>query len=326
MGFNDIIGQEKTVNYFKRAISNEKIAHAYIFEGPSGIGKVAIATAFAKGIQCKNYHEDACNICISCLKVNGNNHPDIKMIEPEGKSIKNKQIEEMQQDLLRKPYEGNKKIYIIKHANQMTVSAQNRLLKTLEEPPQYAVILLMSANSNSFLPTIKSRCQILKFNRMGQNDIEQILTSKYGMNQEEGRVLAAFSDGILGKAIQLKESDVFRIKREETIEVIENVLKKDPLVAFDAVEFFQKYKDDINEILDYILFWFRDLLMLIQTGSDKFLINMDKKNTLQKHRGHIAYERIGNIINIIEKTKNDIKANVNFQLAIEMMLLTIQEV
>lgn len=326
MGFKDIIGQEKTVNYLRKAINNQKIAHAYIFEGPNGVGKVKTAINFAKGIQCKNYHDDACDTCISCLKVDGNNHPDIKIIEPEGKSVKNKQIEEFQQDLLRKPYEGNKKVYIIKDANNMTIRAQNRLLKTLEEPPKYGVILLMSTNVNSFLPTIKSRCQILKFHRIAQKYIEEILINKYEIDKQEARVLSAFSDGILSKAVKLKMSDEFRTKREETIGIIERVLNKDPLIIFDLVEFFQKNKEDIDEILDFMLFWFRDLIILMQTDSDKFLINIDKKNTLQNHMGHIACERIGNIINVIEKTKNDIKANVNFQLAIEMMLLHIQEV
>ncbi|QEK13400.1 DNA polymerase III subunit delta' [Crassaminicella thermophila] len=326
MGFKDIVGQEKTINFLKRSIKNKRIAHAYIFEGPEGVGKFNTAIAFAKGIQCKSYHEDACNICSSCLKVNGGNHPDIKIIEPEGKSIKNKQIEEFQQDLSRKPYESNKKIYIIKDANSMTASAQNRLLKTLEEPPEYAVIILMSNNVSSFLPTIKSRCQILKFHRIGEKYIEAFLINKYKIEKDEAKVLAAFSDGIIGKAIKLKESEEFKTKREETIQVIEKILKKDPLTPFEEVEFFQKHKDHIDEILDFMLFWFRDIMIITQTRTDKFLINLDKKNTLQNHMHHIAYEKIGDIITVIEKTKNDIKANVNFQLAIEMMLLTMQEV
>ncbi|QXM06880.1 DNA polymerase III subunit delta' [Crassaminicella indica] len=325
MRFKDIIGQEKGINYLKRSIQNKRIAHAYIFEGPKGVGKAQIALVFAKAIQCKNYYEDVCNHCSSCLKVNTNNHPDIKMIEPEGKSIKNNQIEDFQQDLLRKPYESNKKIYIIKDANLMTDSAQNRLLKTLEEPPAYAVIILLSTNANSFLPTIKSRCQILKFHPIGEKIIEDILVNKYGMQTDEAKVLAAFSDGSLGKALKLKESEEFKIKREETIKVIEKLLKKDQLMVFELFEFFQQNKAYIDEILDFMLFWFRDILLLSQTESDKFLVNMDKKAALQRHMNYIAYNKIGNIIHIIEKTKNDIKANVNFQLAIEMMLLTIQE-
>ncbi|MCT4607014.1 MAG: DNA polymerase III subunit delta' [Marinisporobacter sp.] len=326
MDFKDIIGQEKVIRYLKTSIRNKRIAHAYIFEGPKGIGKVDGAIVFAKAVQCKNYEGAICNHCSSCLKVDTNNHPDIKIIEPEGKSIKNKQIEEFQQDLLRRPYESNKKIYIIKDANLMTDSAQNRLLKTLEEPPEYAIIILISMHANSFLPTIKSRCQILKFSPIGEKIIEELLKDRYKVSSKEAKVLAAFSDGILGKALRLKESEEFKNKREETIQVIEKLLNKDALIVFDLVEFFQNNKEDIYEILDFMLFWFRDVLLLSQTGEDQFLINIDQEETLQRHMYAIGYNKIGNIISTIEKTKNDIKANVNFQLAIEMMLLTIQEV
>ncbi|WZL73421.1 DNA polymerase III subunit delta' [Clostridiaceae bacterium 35-E11] len=326
MNFKDIIGQEQVIYYLKQTIINKKIAHAYIFEGPPEVGKGMAALAFAKGIQCKNYGQDACNICSACVKANRSNHPDIKIIEPEGKSIKNRQIEEFQQDLLRKPYESNRKIYIIKKANDMTISAQNRLLKTLEEPPPYAVILLMSTNVNSFLPTIKSRCQIVKFRRVGEKDIQLFMMKKYGICEEEARVFAAFSDGIPGRAMKLKESEEFKIKREKTIEIIEELMQNNPLKAFEFVDFFQQNKDNIDEILDFMLFWFRDMVILIETGTEKFLINLDKKNNLQKHLHCIGFEKITNIIEIIEKTKNDIKANVNFQLAVEMMLLNIQEV
>lgn len=326
MDFKDIVGQEQVIYYLRQMIINKKIAHAYIFEGPPEVGKIMAAKAFAKGIQCKNYGQEVCNICAACVKANRNNHPDIKIIEPEGKSIKNRQIEEFQQDLLRKPYESHKKVYIIKNANDMTISAQNRLLKTLEEPPSYAVIILISTNVNSFLPTIKSRCQILKFHRVGEKHIQRFMINKYGICEEQARVFAAFSDGIPGRAIKLKESEEFKTKREKIIEMIEELLQNNPLKAFELVDFFQQNKDNIDEILDFMLFWFRDILILMETGSEKFLINLDKKSTLQKHLHRIGYEKITHIIEEIEKTKNDIKANVNFQLAVEMMLLNIQEV
>lgn len=325
MGFERIVGQRLIVDSLRNAIKTGKIGHAYIFEGAEGIGKATTAMTFAKGIHCKNYNQDMCDQCVSCLKMDGNNHPDIKVIEPEGKSIKNKQIEEFQQDLLRKPYESDKKVYIIKNADVMTDSAQNRLLKTLEEPSLYAVIILISTNINNFLPTIKSRCQIVKFHPIGDNLMEEFLINRYGIEKDEAKILSAFSDGVIGKAINLKESEDFNIKREETIHTIKEILEKDPIKAFEVVEFFQKYKDDVFEILDFILFWFRDLLLLAHTDSDIFLINRDKEDILYEHMKYVSYEKIGQIIKEIEKTKNDIKANVNYQLAIEIMLLRIQE-
>lgn len=326
MGFHKIIGQEKIIQQLKSAIQHHRVAHAYMFDGPEGIGKGLTALAFAKALMCKNGGGEACNVCSSCLKFQHDNHPDIQIIEPEGSSIKNKQIEDFQQDVLIKPYESNKKVYIMKDAHLMTVSAQNRLLKTLEEPPAYAVIIFITTTASSFLSTIRSRCQIFKFNRVGQACIEGFLMKKYGMNQEDARVYSAFADGIIGKAVKLKESEAFKILREETIDVIDAVLEKEPLKVFSLVDFFEKHKENVDEILDFILVWFRDILILRETRTDTFLINLDKKNDLQKHLNRIGYEKISHIIEIIEKTKRDIKANVNFQLAIEILLLNIQEV
>jgi DNA polymerase-3 subunit delta' len=326
MGFHEIIGQEKMTQQLQSAILHQRVAHAYIFDGPEGIGKGLTALAFAKALMCKEGKGTACNLCSSCVKFQHDNHPDFQMIEPEGASIKNKQIEDFQQDILIKPYESNKKVYIMKDAHQMTVSAQNRLLKTLEEPPTYAVIIFITTSGNSFLPTIRSRCQMFKFNRVGQACIEEFLIKKYDMTQADARVYSAFSDGIIGKAIKLKESEAFNILREETIDVIDAVLEKEPLRVFGLVDFFDKHKENIEEVLDFILVWFRDILILKETKTDTFLINLDKKNDLQKHLNRIGYEKISHIIGIIEKTKRDIKANVNFQLAIEILLLNIQEV
>lgn len=326
MGFHEIIGQDKIVQHLKSAILYNRIAHAYIFDGPEGIGKELTALAFAKAVVCKQGQGDACHICPSCIKFHRNNHPDIRVIEPEGNSIKNKQMEDFQQDILIKPYESNKKVYIVKDAHDMTISAQNRILKTLEEPPAYAVIIFITTNANSLLPTVRSRCQILKFHRVGQSCIEEFLMKKYGMEQGEARVFSAFSDGIIGKAVKLKESEVFKVRREETIDIIEAVLEKEIVEIFHLIDFFEKYKENIDEILDFMLVWFRDMLMLKETGTDVFLINLDKRNILQRHLYRIGYEKTSHIIEIIEKTKRDLKANVNFQLAMEMLLLNIREV
>jgi DNA polymerase-3 subunit delta' len=325
MQFKDMIGQERLIHYLEVSIINQTIGHAYIFEGPEGIGKRRAAIAFAKGIQCRNYQGDACNTCSSCLKINSGNHPDVRVIEPDNTTIKNKQIEELQQDLLRKPYESGKKIYIIHQADCMTISAQNRLLKTLEEPPEYGIILLMSTNANRFLPTIRSRCQILKFNRVEEQKIEKFIKNNYHVAEDEAKMLAGLSDGLIGKAVKMQESEDFKVQREEVIQIIEKVLNENELNVFDSVKFFQIYKENIDELLDWMILWFRDMLILQETGSEKFLINSDKSVTLQRQFNRIGYEKITNSIKIIEKTKKNIKANVNFQLAIEIMLLSMQE-
>lgn len=326
MSFKDILGHEKLIDYLKRSIEMNKIGHAYIFDGPMGSGKKTTATVFSKGVLCKQFRADVCGICSSCLKIENGNHPDLVWIEPDGKSIKNHQIEKLQQDIVRKPYESEKKVYIIKDADLMTESAQNRLLKTLEEPPKYVVMILISTNFNRFLPTIKSRSQIIKFNRLQEKIVQDFMHKKYGMGDDETKVFATFSNGIIGKAIEFKESEDFQVKRKETIHLIEGLLSKDPLKLFDGMVFFENHKEDVYEILDLMIFWFRDILLLGETNSEQFLINIDQKDILRKQLYHVGHEKMVHMIETIEKTKKDIKANVNFQLAIEMMILRIQEV
>lgn len=326
MNFDDVVGQEQLISYLKKTVVTDSVGHAYCLDGPTGIGKTTAAVAFAKAILCKSSANKPCNMCSACLKVDHLNHPDLHIVEPDGNSIKNKQIEEFQHELQLKPYESKKKIFIIKHANGMTTSAQNRLLKTLEEPPEYALIILLSTNVNSFLPTIKSRCQILKFKVVNADCLVKVLVDRYNAPEEEAVILATFSHGIIGNALELMESQEFKQDREEIIRIIEQIFDNDKFTTLQSAEFFINKKDKINDYLDIIQLWFRDLLILKETNSEHLLINIDKKNTLQRHLNHIAYEKVSNIIDIIEKTKKDIKANVNFQLAIEMMLLKIQEV
>lgn len=325
MDFQSIVGQEGTIKYLIQSIQANRVGHAYIFDGQEGSGKKTIAHVFAKAVLCQQFQSDVCGKCPACLKVDSKNHPDLKFIEREKLHIVDEQIEAMQQDLSLRPYESHRKIYIIDDADTMTDRAQNRLLKTLEEPPQYGLIILLSTNVYRFLSTIRSRCQIIKLNRLPFAQIEEYLKQFHQVSPGEARILAAFSDGFLGKAMRLKESQEFQSERENVIKLIEKLLRKEPLQSFPLIEFFKTNRKNIEEILDLMLIWFRDMLLLNETGSEKLLINLDQKSRLEKHMESIQKERIPYIIEQIEEAKRNIKANVNFELAIEVMLLRIQE-
>ncbi|SHK17267.1 DNA polymerase III subunit delta' [Paramaledivibacter caminithermalis] len=325
MGFEKIIGHDRIINFLKTAIKGDKLAHAYIFEGQKGVGKTLTAVEFAKAINCKNDNL-GCEECSSCVKINNNNHPDINIIQPDGNSIKNKQIEEFQNDILLKPYESNKKIFIIEDSHTMTISAQNRLLKILEEPPGYCIIILVAQNSNSLLPTIRSRSQTIKFNRISKILIEDYLKRNYNIKDENLLIFSGFSDGSIGKAINLYESEEFKNRRNTTLDIIDEVIRGDKLKLLDYVDFFIKNKDYIDEILDLFSIWFRDLLLLSQTREDKYLLNIDKIDILRIHMNRLSCKKLGRTIDIIEETKKNIDANLNFGLCIETMLLNLQEV
>lgn len=324
MGFEKIIGHYKIVNFFKTAIKNDRLAHAYVFEGPQGVGKKITAMEFAKAINCKN-GDLGCEICSSCVKINNNNHPDINIIKPDGNSIKNKHIEEFQNNILLKPYESNRKVFIIEASDTMTISAQNRLLKILEEPPQYAVIILITQSSHSLLPTIRSRSQMIKFNRVSKKLIEDYLVENYNTGDKDISIFAGFSDGSLGKAISLYESEEFNNRREKVLDIIDEIIRGEKHKLLDSVDFFEKNKEHISEILDFFIIWFRDLLLLAETEEDRYLLNIDKKNTLEIHVGRVSLVSIAKSISVVEKARKNIEANVNFSLSIETMLLNLQE-
>jgi len=275
MGFNKIVGHDKIIDHLKNAISQRKLSHGYIFQGQGGIGKFTLALEFIKAINCREKVEDSCDKCPSCVKINNHNYPDLFIIEADGKSVKNKQIEDFQREILLRPYEGEYKAFIIRDADLITERAQNRILKVLEEPPQYGLIIFISENPKALLPTIKSRCQIIKFNNLSKEIIENYLVENYEISREEAKVLSSFSGGSLGKAVKLLESKDFKDRRNKIIDIIDIVIKGDPIKLIDSVSFFEENQENIEEILDFIIIWFRDILLLKELG-EEYVYNGDK--------------------------------------------------
>lgn len=326
MDYNDIIGHEKIIESLKTAVKNNLVFHSYLFEGPKSIGKEKLAKVFAKTLLCQRGGETPCNTCPSCMKIESGNHPDFYMEYPDDDSFKKEQIEEILRTIRKVPLESKRKVYILDDADKMTQQAQNSFLKTLEEPPGYAVIILLATNGYSLLPTITSRCQIVKFNSIERHVIENVLVDKFNKSREQARFIASFSNGIIGRAIELAESDDFKKLRDETIEKLQIVMNGDKLKAFTVSEFFEQNKEKIEEIMDIILLWYRDLLIYKETQNKDFLINKDQIELIFQCCQRLSKKKIMDIIDIVNRTKEDIRSNLNFQLVTEVMLLNIQEV
>lgn len=326
MNFNEIVGHENIVESLKNAIRNDSVSHSYLFEGPKSIGKEKLAKAFAKALLCQKGGDSPCNTCPSCMKIESGNHPDFYMEYPDKDSFKKEKVEELQRTVRKLPLESNRKIYVIDDAEKMTQQAQNSFLKTLEEPPVYTVIILLATNGYSLLPTIVSRCQIVKFTPIEREKIEEALIKYYNRSEEQARFIAAFSNGIIGRAIELSKSDEFRLLRDEIIEKLDTIMNGDKLKVFSVSEFFEQNKDIIDEIMDIILLWNRDLLIYKEIKNIDLLINKDKVDLISNQCQKLSKSKIMDILDVVRRTKEDIHSNVNFQLAIEVMLLNIQEV
>ena len=265
-----------------------------MFLGTQGIGKKIIAKEFAKMILCTSENK-YCDKCKSCIEFNTNNNPDFSIIEPDGNSIKIDQIREFQKKVSEKPIISQKKIYIINDSDKMTVEAQNCLLKTLEEPPEFVVIILIGTNENLFLSTIKSRCMILHFEQIEEKEISKYLQENYQITIKSKNMLNAFQ-GSIGKALQLKDKQ----EQYEKIENLVNTLEKtDKIDLINNAEFLYSNKEEKTEILDYM----EVILMNIAKQSNKY----------------------AQTIEIIEKTKKRLQANANYDMNIDNMLFEIWE-
>lgn len=309
MYFKDIIGQEFAKKYLTNSINKDKVSHAYLFEGMNGVGKKTLAKEFAKTL-----------IKVDKLE----NSPDYISIEPEGSSIKIAQIRKLQTDVLVKPH-SDYKIYIINKAEKMTVESQNALLKTLEEPPAYVIIILITSNKNSLLDTIKSRCEIIKF-----LPVSFIQTKKYledmGIEERKASILATFSRGSISKALELSESADFMLMREDIQNNIQTLLEKNIVEILELPSKYDKYKDNIIEVLDMMINYFRDIMMLKENIGKDMIINIDKITYVQNMSKKINYSQVSKIIDIIEDIKIKIRSNCNFSISIQVMALNIYEV
>lgn len=309
MYFEKIRGQRFAKKYLSNSIKSNMISHAYMFEGPSGVGKNTMARELAATLlEMENLF----------------NSPDYIEITPDGNSIKIAQIRKLQSDILVKPYKSYK-IYVIDEAQKMTVEAQNALLKTLEEPPKYAIIILITNNKESLLETIKSRCEIIKFTPIPLVEVADYLT-QIGVDKNRASLLANFSRGSMQKAIELSESEDFHIMRDEVQKYVETFLTGSMLDIMDIQSSIEKYKDNITNVLDLLVNYFRDIMMVKENVDSSMIINLDRLVFIKNMSTKITYSQLSKIIDIIEETKNKLRSNCNFNISIQVMTLNIYEV
>lgn len=323
MLFKDIVGQGHLIKMLTNAIISDRVAHAYLFYGPSGTGKETVALAFAQALICPNNNEgSACGECISCKKVVGENHPDVHIIKPAGVSLKIEQVRALQKEVKLKPYEAKKKVFIINQAETLTGQAANSLLKTLEEPPGETVFILITVNPYSLLPTILSRCQQISFSKVSTDLVKGMLINKFQKKPEEATFLAVLADGIVGRAIQSVEQDNIMQQRDYAIQLAELAEQGNYLDFYRISEELENKKEEISLILDFMSSWYRDIVVWQETQDEGLLINLDKLEIIKKQNNYPT-NKIIYIIGVIENIKNKITAKVNFRLAMEVLLLSL---
>ena len=296
-GFSDVLGHEQTIAHMKSAIEANKVSHAYLLAGEKGSGKKMLAGIFARTLQCEAHGSEPCGKCHSCIQAESGNQPDIIYVTHEKPgSISVDDIRgQVNGDIQIKPYSSPYKIYIIDEAEKLTQQAQNALLKTIEEPPAYAIIMLLTANEGMLLPTIKSRCVTLTMKPVPL------------------------------PLIRLALSDSFGEMLEHALHMVKYISEMEPSDLVEDLKKINTYKMDIQDYLDLLTVWYRDVLMFKATCDANNLVFSNELNSIRDKAKDSSYEGLECIIKALEKAKVRLNANVNFDMAMELLLLTMKE-
>lgn len=326
-GFSDVLGHEQTILHMKHAIEMDKVSHAYIISGEKGSGKKLLADLFARTLQCERKGTEPCMECRSCKQALSLNQPDIiRVMHEKPNTISVEDIRtQINGDIMIRPYSSPYKIYIVDEAEKLSVQAQNALLKTIEEPPVYAVLLLLTTNAGMLLQTIRSRCVILELKPVSSPMVKNYLMEQLEVPEYHADICTAFAQGNVGKAKRLALSDSFSEMLEHALHLVIYIHDMEVVDMISDLKRINTYKMEINDYLDLLTVWYRDVLMFKATRDADSLIFSHELISIREKAQKSSYEGLECIIKSLEKAKIRLNANVNFDMALELLLLTMKE-
>ena len=324
--FSEIVGHEQIKEHMQAAIRDKKPFHAYLFQGEEGVGKEALARTFAAGLQCQSESADKpCKECVSCRQMESGNQPDVIWVTREKASLG---VDEIREQLCNtmdiKPFSSPYKIYLVPEAEKMTEAAQNALLKTIEEPPEYGIVILMTSNISALLPTIQSRCLTMEFRPLSTAVVESYVKEHCQVPDYQARASAAFAQGNLGKAMRYAKSEDFIERKDHIISLLRHVEQMDLSEMLAVIKDLGTRKDEVRDYIDLMVLWYRDVLLFKATKDINQLLFQDEASYISREASHRSYEKIEEILQAFEKAKVRLRANVNFDITMELMLLTLK--
>ena len=323
-GFAAVVGHNDIIEHLQNATKSGKISHAYLFTGEPGSGKKLMATLFATLLQCEKGRANPCMKCASCKKALSQNHPDIIMVTHEKQNVIT--VNEIREQLVNtvdiKPYESRYKVYIIDEVEKMNAQSQNAILKTIEEPPPYAVMLLLANNPDSLLSTILSRCVRLNLKAVPSEDVRQYLMREMQLPDYEAEIAAAFAQGNIGRARMSVTGDAFAEMTEKAIRLVKKVGNMQTYEIVEAVKELSEDKKNIQQFFDILTLWFRDVLLYKATRDTDNLVFRRELAEIKREATICSYEGLEDMIEAVNKASARIRANVNFDLTVELLFLT----
>ena len=324
--FSEIVGHEQIKEHMQAAIRDKKPFHAYLFQGEEGVGKEALARTFAAGLQCQSESTDKpCKECVSCRQMESGNQPDVIWVTREKASLG---VDEIREQLCNtmdiKPFSSPYKIYLVPEAEKMTEAAQNALLKTIEEPPEYGIVILMTSNISALLPTIQSRCLTMEFRPLSTAVVESYVKEHCQVPDYQARASAAFAQGNLGKAMRYAKSEDFIERKDHIISLLRHVEQMDLSEMLAVIKDLGTRKDEVRDYIDLMVLWYWDVLLFKATKDINQLLFQDEASYISREASHRSYEKIEEILQAFEKAKVRLRANVNFDITMELMLLALK--
>ena len=324
-GFRDLVGQERAVRLLQRGLKTGRTAHAYLFTGPEGIGKRTAALALAQALNCQqgDAMEDGCGVCLSCRKIARGLHPDVQVIGPEGAALKIEQVRALEADAVLGPYEGRRKVFILDSAEKLTEQAANALLKTLEEPPGWTVLVLLTTTPSALPLTIVSRCQTLIFSALPDQTLQAYLVRK-GVDQARARLLVSFSRGSVGRALSV-EVESLASSRDLLLGELGRALLDGPAALLELAERQAKDREELHQQLEVLSAWLRDLMVAKVSGRAECLINQDRAEEVARQAERLPLEAILDGLREVRGAMDGLTRNANPRLTLEHLFLRLRE-
>ena len=316
-----VVGHEWAVDLLKRALASERVAHAYLFTGPPHVGKRSLALNFAQALNCLN-EDKPCGQCLACNKIAHGNHPDVQVVEGEGRTLKIDQMRTLRHEAALSPLEGRWKVYIIQQMEQATAEAANCLLKTLEEPPSSVILVLTASEAEALLPTIVSRCQVFNLRPLATETVQESLQERWGVDAERAQLLARLSDGRLGWAVAASQDNNILVRREKHVDEMVELMGQGRVERLEYAQQLSSNPEATPELLHLWLSWWRDLL-LKASGSSAGVINMDRENTLKNQAQRYSLGQVRNFVEALRTAVWRLEHNANTRLTLEVLMLSL---